>query len=102
MVCSQLTALLKEKAKRSKETIKWSTTVETFKNKKQTILDISSRSQPDFIREFILTTDASNDGKGRILSQKDKLGRTRIIYCFSRTLAPAENIFKSLTKICSR
>ena len=45
---------------------------------------------PDFQRQFILDTDASNTGIGGVLSQKDEDGRERVIAYGSRLLTKPE------------
>jgi hypothetical protein len=44
------------------------------------------RAQPDFTKEFILTTDASEHTIGGILSQKNNCGKEVMIYAFSKTM----------------
>jgi phospholipid-translocating ATPase len=54
------------------------------------ILGAECLTQPDFERNFILTTDASNKGIGAVLSQIDDEGAERPIAFASRQLRPAE------------
>ena len=43
-------------------------------------------TQPDFTKEFILTTDASENAFGGILSQKDDNGMDTMVVAYSKTL----------------
>ena len=47
-------------------------------------------SYPNFNKPFILSTDASTNGLGAVLSQKDEKGKEHPIWFASRTLSPAE------------
>ena len=45
---------------------------------------------PDFSRDFVLHTDASQDGLGAVLYQEDEEGKLRVVGYGSLTLTPAE------------
>ena len=55
---------------------------------------------PDFKRQFILQTDASNRGVGAVLSQRDDKGVERPIAYFSRKLLPREEKYSAVQKEC--
>jgi len=52
---------------------------------------------PDFLREFILTTDASNDGAGAVLSQ-GQIGKVLPIAYASRSFNKVRKITEQLRK----
>jgi hypothetical protein len=52
---------------------------EAFQNLKQALITAPILAMPDFNREFMLTTDASNFAVSYVLSQKDDEGRERVI-----------------------
>jgi len=54
--------------------------------------------QPDFKKEFILETDASDYGIGAILGQKDQRGDLRPISFISRKLTSAERNYSTREK----
>lgn len=55
---------------------------------------------PDFEKQFVLTTDASNEGIGAVLSQEDEQKLERPILFLSRTLNKAERNYSSTEKEC--
>ena len=55
---------------------------------------------PDFSREFILYSDASNFSIGYILGQKDSEGRERVVSYAGRSLHPAEKVWDITDKEC--
>ncbi|KAF9760594.1 Retrovirus-related Pol polyprotein from transposon [Nosema granulosis] len=72
--------------------------LEAFKNIKARIADNLERAQPDFKKEFILTTDASDIGIGAILTQKDAAGREQMIAAFSKSLDKAQKNYSVTDK----
>ena len=55
---------------------------------------------PDFSKEFILYTDASNFGIGVVLSQKDELDKERVVAYASRSLSKQERNYTVTEKEC--
>ena len=53
---------------------------------------------PDFSKEFILTTDASNTCIGGVLQQKDEPDRLRPLSFFSRQLNSAEQRYSTVER----
>ena len=57
-------------------------------------------SNPDFHKEFILQTDASDRGVGAVLSQLDSDGNDRPVAFFSKKLLPREEKYSTIEKEC--
>lgn len=77
--------LLKGESKRSIRKILHSKkTILAFRMLREELTEQTTRAQPDFTKEFILITDASEIGMGAILAQKDKNGNERMISAFSK------------------
>ena len=55
---------------------------------------------PDFNRQFILQTDASDRGVGAVLSQRDDDGTDRPVGFFSKKLLPRESRYSTVEKEC--
>eukprot|EP00731_Ephydatia_muelleri_P020019 Em0012g844a len=55
---------------------------------------------PDFNKEFVLQTDASNGGIGAVLSQRDAGGGENPIAYFSKKLLPREERYSTIEKEC--
>ena len=55
---------------------------------------------PNFDREFVLQTDASNRGIGAVLSQLDDAGQERPVAFISRKLLPREEKYATVEKEC--
>ena len=55
---------------------------------------------PDFNRQFVLQTDASNRGVGAVLSQRDDDGTDRPVAYYSKKLLPREEKYSTIEKEC--
>ena len=55
---------------------------------------------PDFDRDFVLQTDASDRGVGAVLSQTDQEGVEHPVAYFSRKLLPREEKYSTVEKEC--
>ncbi|KAF9756156.1 Retrovirus-related Pol polyprotein from transposon 17.6, partial [Nosema granulosis] len=84
-IAKPLFDLLKGETKRSvKKLTHTSATKQAFEKLKKEMTDQTARGQPDFSKEFILTTDASEHGIGAILAQKDEKGIEKMISAYSK------------------
>ncbi|GES79037.1 enzymatic polyprotein, putative [Rhizophagus clarus] len=63
---------------------------EAFEELKKRLMEYPVLIQPDFNKKFILMTDASGEGLGAVLGQRDKSGKERVIAYASRSLTGAE------------
>jgi len=72
-------------------------TDETFKTLKRLLTSQPLMQYPDFSKLLILTTDASNDALGAILSQGE-IGRDLPVAYASRTLSKAERNYPTVEK----
>lgn len=83
------------------DSVKWSSECEAaFVILKKALCGAPVLSNPNFGREFILQTDASDRGVGAVLSQvgEDKLERP--VAYFSRKLLPREVKYSTIEKEC--
>ena len=55
---------------------------------------------PNFTKQFILQTDASNRGVGAVLSQLGNDGKDRPVAYFSRKLLPREQKYSTVEQEC--
>ena len=62
----------------------------SFEELKQRMITAPILIMPDFNKQFIIRTDASYDGIGGVLLQKDEENRERPIHYISRSLKPPE------------
>ncbi len=85
-IAQPLTSLLKKGAE-----FKWSEEqTRAFDALKHALCDAPVLAFPDFKRDFILCTDASNSGVGAVLMQNDDNGKSRAITFASRLLNKSE------------
>ena len=81
--------------------VEWSAECEqAFETLKQRLCSAPVLRSPDFEKEFILQTDASERGIGAVLSQKDENGEDHPIAFFSRKLLEREEKYATVEKEC--
>eukprot|EP00731_Ephydatia_muelleri_P027663 Em0019g536a len=72
-------------------TFEWSTTCQrAFENLRNCLVEPPVLAYPNYTRDFLLDTDASNCGIGAVLSQVDDSGAERVICYASRSLSRQE------------
>ena len=82
-------------------TVEWSTACTSAFEKLKTLLCSSTvLHSPDFEKEFILQTDASDHAVGAVLSQLDNDGEEHPIAYFSRKLLEREEKYSTIEKEC--
>ena len=97
-LAASLTDLTKKKAPNR---ICWTPECETaFVALKEVLCAHPILRSPDFKREFMLQTDASDIGVGAVLSQYDDDGIDHPIAYFSRKLLPRETHYSTVKKEC--
>ncbi len=81
--------------------VKWSNECEhAFISLKKALCQSPVLRSPNFEKQFILQTDASDHGVGAVLSQQDDDGNDRPIAYFSRKLLPREVRYSTIEKEC--
>ena len=79
----------------------WNTTCErAFQALKAALSSSPILQSPDFTKQFLLQTDASDRGVGAVLSQCDQNGQDRPVAYFSRKLLPREQRYSTIEKEC--
>ncbi|CAG8575528.1 10776_t:CDS:2 [Dentiscutata erythropus] len=73
---------------------------EAFKILKRRLISAPIFAYPDFLKKFLLFTDASGSALGAILSQKDNKNRERVIYYASRTMTNVEKNYSVTEQEC--
>lgn len=73
---------------------------QAFDELKRALMSKPVLQGPDFEREFFLQTDASNDGVGVVLSQKEEDGSDRPIAFFSKKLKTSERNSAAVEREC--
>ena len=77
-----------------------STCEEAFQKLKTALTDGPILTSPDYSRQFLLQTDASERGVGAILSNWDEQGVDRPVAYYSRKLLPRESRYATIEKEC--
>ena len=81
--------------------VAWSDKCESaFNLLKRALCEAPILTNPDFNRQFILQTDASDRGIGAVLSQLDDDGKEKPISYFSRKFLPREVRYSTIEKEC--
>ena len=73
---------------------------QAFKNLKDCLCSDPVLQSPNFNKQFILQTDASNHGVGAVLSQCDEEGQEHPVAYYSRRLYPREEMYSTIEKEC--
>jgi hypothetical protein len=82
-------------------TVIWSSTCEEAFQKLKTALSVGPvLTSPDYSRQFVLQTDASERGVGAVLSHWDDQGVDRPVAYYSRKLLPRESRYATIEKEC--
>ena len=87
--------------KRAPMRVSWSKECEqAFKSLKGCLCSDPVLRSPNFEKQFILQTDASNRGIGAVLSQCDKESQEHPVAYYSRKLLPREERYSTIEKEC--
>ena len=97
-IAAPLTDMIK---KQSPDRVQWTNDCRTaFETLKAKLCKTPVLANPDFSKQFILQTDASNRGVGAVLSQLDSKGCDRPVAYFSRKLLPREQRYSTVEQEC--
>ncbi|XP_078247519.1 uncharacterized protein LOC144588463 [Pogona vitticeps] len=97
-IAAPLTDLTRKKAD---DRIPWTSDCEeAFQRLKQALINYPVLRAPDFDREFIIYTDASNSGVGAVLCQEDENGDQHPVSYLSRKLQKGERHLATVEKEC--
>ncbi|GFY25861.1 retrovirus-related Pol polyprotein from transposon 17.6 [Trichonephila clavipes] len=100
VIAAPLTDALKGRAKRDK--ITWTTECENaFRELKGKLTDKPVWYAPNFEREFIVQTDASNAGMGAVLTQLNEQGEWHPILYLSKKFSEVEKRYCTTEKECT-
>ncbi|GFV07454.1 retrovirus-related Pol polyprotein from transposon 297 [Trichonephila clavipes] len=100
VIAAPLTDALKGRAKKGK--IKWTTEGEdAFRELKGKLIDKPVLYAPNFEREFIVQTDASNAGMGAVLTQLTEQGEEHPILYLSKKFSEVEKRYCTTEKECA-
>ena len=81
--------------------VEWTTACDTaFTELKRRLVSTPVLKSPDFSKQFILQTDASERGIGAVLSQRTSTGEEHPIAYYSRKLLPREERYATVEKEC--
>ncbi|GFV07725.1 retrovirus-related Pol polyprotein from transposon 17.6 [Trichonephila clavipes] len=98
--CCPLTDALKGRAKKGE--IKWTTECENaFRELKRKLTEKPVLYAPNFEREFIVQTDASNAGMGAVLTQLTEQGEEHPILYLSKKFSEVEKRYCTTEKECA-
>lgn len=99
-IVAPLTETLKGKLRKGK--ISWSLNCKkAFDELKEKMANHPILYAPDFNKEFLLQTDASNSGMGVILAQKNDQGEEHPILYLSKKFSEAEKKYSTTEKECA-
>ncbi|KAL5517048.1 hypothetical protein EMCRGX_G002515 [Ephydatia muelleri] len=73
---------------------------EAFERLKNYLCSSSVLLSPDFTKQFVLQTDASDRGAGAVLSQCDSKGEEHPVAYYSRKFLPREERYSTVEKEC--
>ncbi|GFW52786.1 retrovirus-related Pol polyprotein from transposon 297 [Trichonephila clavipes] len=100
VIAAPLTDALKGRAKKGE--IKWTTECENaFRELKGKLIDKPVLYAPNFEREFIVQTDASNAGMGAVLTQLTEQGEEHPILYLSKKFSEVEKRYCTTEKECA-
>ena len=99
---STVAAPLSDLTRRSApNTVKWTQECEKdFRHLKQLLCSTPILKSPNFDKQFILQTDASDRGVGAVLSQKDDNNEEHPVAYWSKKLLPREQKYSTIEKEC--
>ena len=99
---SEITAPLSDLVKRNRPNqIQWNEKLDqAFKKVKELLCKKPVLRSPDFQRPFLLQTDASEQGIGVVLSQREEDGTDYPVAYFSKKLLPREQRYSTVEKEC--
>ncbi|GFX19903.1 retrovirus-related Pol polyprotein from transposon 297 [Trichonephila clavipes] len=100
VIAAPLTDALKGRAKKGE--ITWTTECENaFRELKGKLIDKPVLYAPNFEREFIVQTDASNAGMGAVLTQLNEQGEEHPILYLSKKFSEVEKRYCTTEKECA-
>ena len=73
---------------------------EAFEQLKNYLCSSSVLRSPDFTKQFVLQTDASDRGAGAVISQCDSKGEEHTVAYYSRKFLPREERYSTVEKEC--